>query len=121
MDLATPQPKLMVQTDTVRRKTCVAEAVQHVLEQGGKPRAVQPIATEPSVGSKGGVGVVVHLSKNKRETNQHFIHRTETTIQNFKINHDDNKILTQILSLTDGDLLKLYGMKLVPNQEKCTI
>jgi hypothetical protein len=63
MDHAAPQPELMVQTTAICRTTHVAEAVQHVLEQGGKPGAVQPITTEPSVGSKGGVGVVIHLSK----------------------------------------------------------
>jgi hypothetical protein len=63
MDLATPQPKLMVRTATVRRKPRVVKAVQHVPEQGGKPGAVQPVTTEPSVGFKGGVGVVIHLSK----------------------------------------------------------
>jgi hypothetical protein len=63
MDLAAPQPELMVQTATVRGKPRVAETVQHVLKQGGKPRAVQPVTTEPSVGSKGGIGVVIHLSK----------------------------------------------------------
>jgi hypothetical protein len=47
----------------VRGSPHVAKAAQHVLEQGGKTGAVQPIATEPSVGSKGGVSVVVHLSK----------------------------------------------------------
>jgi hypothetical protein len=36
-------------------------------------------------------------AKNKGEMNQYFIHRTETTNQNPKINHDDNKTLTQIL------------------------
>jgi hypothetical protein len=50
----------------VRGKPRVAEAVQHVLKQGGKPSAVQPITTEPSIGSKGGVGVVIHLSKQGR-------------------------------------------------------
>jgi hypothetical protein len=35
--------------------------------------------------------------ENNGETKQHFIHRTETTNQNSKINHDDNKTLTQIL------------------------
>jgi hypothetical protein len=53
--------------------------------------------------------------------NQHFIYRTETTNQNSKINHDDNKTLTLILSLTDDDLAKHDGVKLVQNQEKCTI
>jgi hypothetical protein len=63
MDHAAPQPELMVRAATVCREPHVAEAVQHVLEQGGKPGVVQPITTELSVGSKGGVGVVIHLSK----------------------------------------------------------
>jgi hypothetical protein len=63
MDLVAPQPELTVRTATVHRKPCVAEAMQHVPKQGGKPGAVQPVTTEPSVGSKGGVGVVIHLSK----------------------------------------------------------
>jgi hypothetical protein len=63
MDLAAPQPELTVRTATVRGKPCVAKVVQHVPEQGGKPGAVQPVTTEPSVGSKGGVGVVIHLPK----------------------------------------------------------
>jgi hypothetical protein len=61
MDLAAPQPELMVRTATVHGEPRVAKAVQHVPEQGGKPRAVQPITTEPSVDSKGDVGEVVHL------------------------------------------------------------
>jgi hypothetical protein len=61
LDLATPQPELTVRTATVRGKTCVAEAVQHVPKQGGKPGAVEPVTTEPSVSSKGGVGVVINL------------------------------------------------------------
>jgi hypothetical protein len=67
MDLAVPQPELTVWTATVRGKPRVAEAVQHVPEQGGEPGVVQPITTEPSVGSKGGVGVVIHLSKTKEK------------------------------------------------------
>jgi hypothetical protein len=63
MDLAAPQPELTVQMAMVHGKTRVAEAVQHVPKQGGKPGAVQPVTTEPSVGSKGGVGVAIHLSK----------------------------------------------------------
>jgi hypothetical protein len=63
MDLGAPQPKLMVWEATVHRKLRVAKTVQHIPEQGGKPRAVQPVATELSVSSKGGVGVVVHLLK----------------------------------------------------------
>jgi hypothetical protein len=53
----------MIRTATIRGEPHVAEAVQLVPEQGGKPGAVQPVTTEPSVGSKGGVGVVIHLSK----------------------------------------------------------
>jgi hypothetical protein len=36
MDLAAPQPKLTVRAGTVHGKIHVAEAVQHVPEQGGK-------------------------------------------------------------------------------------
>jgi hypothetical protein len=67
MDLAAPQPELTVRAATVRGKPRVAEAVQHVLEQGGKPGVVQPVTTEPSIGSKGGVGVVIHLSKTREK------------------------------------------------------
>jgi hypothetical protein len=63
MDLAAPQLELMVRVAMVRGKPWVAKTVQHVPEKGGKLGAVQPIAMEPSVGSKGGVGVVIHLSK----------------------------------------------------------
>jgi hypothetical protein len=37
--------------------------VQYVPEQGEKHGAVQPVATKPSVSSKSGVGVVIHLLK----------------------------------------------------------
>jgi hypothetical protein len=67
MDLAVPQPELTVRTATVRGKTRVAEAVQHVPKQGGKPGAVQPVTTAPSVGSKGGIGVVIHLLKTRKK------------------------------------------------------
>jgi hypothetical protein len=40
--------------------------VQRIPEQGGKTGAVQPVTMEPSVGSEGGVELVIHLSK-KRE------------------------------------------------------
>jgi hypothetical protein len=84
MDLAVPKPELTVWMATVHGGPHVAKTVQHVPEQGGKTRAVQPITTKPSVGSEGGVGVVVHLSKNKGEMNQHFNHQTEATNQNSK-------------------------------------
>jgi hypothetical protein len=61
MDLAAPLPELMVWATAIRGKPRVAEAVQHVLKQGGKPRMVQPVTTEQSVSSKDGVGVVIHL------------------------------------------------------------
>jgi hypothetical protein len=67
MDLTAPQPKLTVRTAVIRGKPRVAETVQHVPEQGGKPGAVQPVTTEPYVGSKGGVGVVIHLSKTREK------------------------------------------------------
>jgi hypothetical protein len=63
MDLATPEPELMVWATTVCGDLRVAKAVQHVREQGGKTGAVQPVTTEPSVGSESGVGVVIHISK----------------------------------------------------------
>jgi hypothetical protein len=53
----------MVRVGMVRGKLRVAKTVQHVREQGGKLKTVQPVATEPSVGSKGDVEVVIHLSK----------------------------------------------------------
>jgi hypothetical protein len=67
MDLAAPEPKLMVRAAAICRKPRVAEAVQHVLEQGVKPEAVQPVTTEPSVGSKGGIGVVIHLLETREK------------------------------------------------------
>jgi hypothetical protein len=80
MDHATPQPELMAQTATVHRNPCVAKAVQHVLEQGGKTKAVQPVTTEPSIGSEGGVGVVVHLSKiREKRINISFIEQRQQT------------------------------------------
>jgi hypothetical protein len=63
MDLIVPQPELTVWTAMIRGEPRVAEAVQHIPKQGEKPEVVQPVTTEPSVSSKGGVGVVIHLSK----------------------------------------------------------
>jgi hypothetical protein len=97
MDLAAPQPELMVRTVTVRGKTRVAEAVQHVLKQGEKPRVVQPVTMESSIGSKGGVGVVIHMSKTReKRINISSIEQRQQT-KTPKINHDDSKTLTQIL------------------------
>jgi hypothetical protein len=67
MDLAASQPELTVWIATVHGKIRVAEAVQHVPKQGRKPGAVQPVTTEPSVGSKGGIGVVIHLLKTREK------------------------------------------------------
>jgi hypothetical protein len=67
MDLAAPQPDPMVQVGMVHGKTHVAKVVQHIPKQGGKPRAVQPITMESSVSFKGGVGVVIHLSKTREK------------------------------------------------------
>jgi hypothetical protein len=67
MDLAAPKPKLTVWVATVRGGPRVAKTVQHILEQGGKTGVVQPITTEPSTDSEGGVGVVVHLSKTREK------------------------------------------------------
>jgi hypothetical protein len=80
MDLAAPQPELTVWTTTVRGKPHVAEMVQHVPKQSGKPGAVQPVTTEPSVSSKGGVGVVIHLSKTReKRINISSIEQTQQT------------------------------------------
>jgi hypothetical protein len=32
-----------------------------------KTGVVQPVATEPSIGSEGGIGVVIHLSKTRKK------------------------------------------------------
>jgi hypothetical protein len=52
-----------VRVAMVRGNPYVAKVVQHVPDEGGKTGVVQPVTTKPSVGSQGGVGVVVHLSK----------------------------------------------------------
>jgi hypothetical protein len=67
VDHAAPRPKLTVRAAAIRGKPHVAKAVQHILKQGGKPGAVQLITTEPSIGSKGGIGVVIHLSETKEK------------------------------------------------------
>jgi hypothetical protein len=60
-------PKLIVWTAMVHGSPRVVKAVQHVSEQHRKTGTVQPVATKLSVGSEGGVGVVVHLSKTKEK------------------------------------------------------
>jgi hypothetical protein len=66
MSTWTLQPELTVQTVTLSGSPRVAKAVQHVLEQHRETGTVQPIAMKPSVGSDDGIGVVVHLSKIRR-------------------------------------------------------
>jgi hypothetical protein len=65
MDLTTSTPELTVRVAMVRGSPRVAKAVEHVPEQGRKDETVQPITTKPSVGLKGGMGVVIHLSKTR--------------------------------------------------------
>jgi hypothetical protein len=60
-------PKLTVRAAMVRGGPRVAKAVQHVPKQGRETGTVQPFATKPSVGSEGGVGVVIHLSKTREK------------------------------------------------------
>jgi hypothetical protein len=67
MDLVAPQPELTVRAATVRGEPRVAEAVQHIMKQGWIPGAVQSVTTEPSVSSKGGVEVVIHLLKTREQ------------------------------------------------------
>jgi hypothetical protein len=56
MGLAAPQPELTVWVATVHGNPRVAKVVQHIPEQGRKTGVVQPVTTEPSVSSEGGVG-----------------------------------------------------------------
>jgi hypothetical protein len=58
VDPTTSTHKLTVRATTIRESPRVAKVVQHVPEQGGKAKAV---------GSEGGVGVVVHLSKTREK------------------------------------------------------
>jgi hypothetical protein len=67
MDLAVPQPELMVRAITIRGNPRVVKVVQHIPEQGWKTGTMQPVTTELSIGSEGGVGVVVHLSKTREK------------------------------------------------------
>jgi hypothetical protein len=84
MDVAAPKPELTVWVAMVRGGPCVAKTVQYVLEQGGKTGVVQPVTTEPSVSSEGGVGVIVHLSKirEKRINISSIKQRQQTKIPN---------------------------------------
>jgi hypothetical protein len=67
IDFAAPQLKLTVRAAAICGKPHVAKAVQHVPEQGGKPEAVQPVTMEPSIGSKGGIGVFIDLTKTREK------------------------------------------------------
>jgi hypothetical protein len=67
VDLAASTPELTVWATTENGSPRVAKAVQQILKQGGKAGVVQPIAMEPSVGSEGGIGVVIHLSKERKK------------------------------------------------------
>jgi ATP adenylyltransferase/5',5'''-P-1,P-4-tetraphosphate phosphorylase II len=64
MALAAPKPELTVPVATVHGNPRVAKAVQHIPEQGEKTGALQPVTTEPSIGS---VEVVVHLLKTREK------------------------------------------------------
>jgi hypothetical protein len=64
--------------------------VQHFPKHGGEARTVQPVTTEPTVSCEGSVGVVIHLSK-RRRNGQNFIHRTDTTTK-LNINLNDKKL-----------------------------
>jgi hypothetical protein len=109
-------------------KTRVAEAVQHVPEHGGKPGAVQPIATEPSVGYKGGVGVVIHLSKTREK--QINISSTEKRQQTKTLNKprrqqniNSDSIFNRrrsrktLLTETGTESGKVHNMKVIENFE----
>jgi hypothetical protein len=87
----------MVWTATVHGKTRVAEAVQHVPEAGWETRGGATRHNGTSRRLHGWHRGSHPSVENKGEMNQPFIRRTETTNQNSKINHDDNKTLTRIL------------------------
>jgi hypothetical protein len=67
VDLTVSTPELTVCAATVRGSPRVAKMVEHIPKQGQKVWTVQPIATEPSVGPEGGVGVVIHLLKTMKK------------------------------------------------------
>jgi hypothetical protein len=67
MDLKACMPELTVWVATVYGSLRVAKEVEHVPEQGREVGMVQLVTMRPSVGSDGGVGVVVHLSKTKEK------------------------------------------------------
>jgi hypothetical protein len=67
VDLAASTAELMVRATMVCGSPRVATTVKHVPEQGQKAGTVQPVATKPSIGPEGCIGVVVHLSKIRKK------------------------------------------------------
>jgi hypothetical protein len=67
VDLAASTPELTVWATTVRGSPHVVEMVEHVPKQGQKAQTVQPVTTEPYIGSEGGIGVLVHLSTTRKK------------------------------------------------------
>jgi hypothetical protein len=67
VDLVASTLELTVWATMVRVSPRVAKTVQHLPEQGREAGTVQPVATVPSVGSEGGVGVIIHLSKTREQ------------------------------------------------------
>jgi hypothetical protein len=81
--LTMPTFKLAVQMSMLYGSPREDKMVQHIPKQGGKAGMVQPVTTEPSVSSKGGVGVVVHLSKQSR--NESTFHPSDKTTTKLNI------------------------------------
>jgi hypothetical protein len=89
VDLTASTPELTVRMNTVRGSPHVADTVEHIPEQGQKAGTVQPVATEPSIGLEGDIGVVIHLSKTrKNESTFHPLNRDIKPV--LKRNHHDN-------------------------------
>jgi hypothetical protein len=63
VDLIASTPELTLREAMVHGSPRVTKMVQHVPKQGWETGMVQPIATKPSIGSEGGVGVIIHLLK----------------------------------------------------------
>jgi hypothetical protein len=100
----------------VRGSPRVAKAVQHVPEQHQKNGTVQPVATKPSVSSKGGVGVVVHLLKIKeKQINISCIEQRQPPSQYNLQREKKNSNCTagRILFQTDNGFVHSYLLKLV--------
>jgi hypothetical protein len=78
--------------------------VQNILKQGGKTKAVQPVATEPSVSYEVSVGVVVHLSKTREK---------QINISSIEWRQQTKTLLTE----TGVELGKAHNMKVIDNFE----